>query len=108
MTTGVRIRYIRGIIYNDGVNVARIKRFVPQLLSEIFPEEVAEFKTQDELLEIHFVKTFRFDMNGKPDRYFYRYVLDGDKLMVETTKGFLSMVGSITGNHNLTLHKVGK
>ena len=88
--------------------MASIKRFVPQLLSEIFPEEVTEFKTQDELLEIHFVKTFRLDKNGKPDRYFYRYVLDGDKLMVETTKGFSTMVGSITGNHNLTLHKVGK
>lgn len=90
------------------MNVASIKRFVPQLLSEIFPEEVAEFKNQEELLEIHFVKTFRLDKNGKSDRYFYRYVLDGDKLMVETIIGFSTMVGSITGTHNLTLHKVGK
>jgi hypothetical protein len=85
--------------------MASITRYIPPLLEDVYTPEICEFITQDELLEIPFVKTFRIDSKGYTDRYFYRYSLDGKKLMVESRRGFSFCVGSIKGKHNLTLPK---
>jgi len=85
--------------------MANIKRFIPSLLSDSYDSEISEFETQYELLEIPFVKKLRTTFDGKPDKTFIRYSLDGNNLMVETCYGQSFIVGTITGKHNLTLPK---
>lgn len=87
--------------------MAKLSRFIMPLLSEMYDdhEKIYEFHSEDELLNCSFVKSLRLTIEGKPDKYFYRYVLDGDKLMVETNLGVIVEVGTITGVHNLTFPK---
>lgn len=85
--------------------MASIKRYIPPLLSDVYTQEICNFTTQEELIEIPFVKTFRIETENIADKYFYRYSLDGDNLMVETRNGFSFVVGFISGKHNLTFPK---
>lgn len=84
--------------------MAFIRQHVPKFFDVLSPT-IAEFNSTEELLEIPFVKMYRLDTNGEPDDYFHRYSLDSkNTLIVEMDKGkFHTIVGFITGSHNLNL-----
>ena len=88
--------------------MANIKQNMPYFFSQKFPPAIVEFNSQDELLEIPFVKRYRIDIDGKPDEYFHRYSLDKNNLLVEMCGGAgFFVIGFITGDHNLNLPKWG-
>ena len=64
--------------------MATITRKVPWGDVAVFK---ATFSTQEELLDIDFVKNYRLTENGKNDKYFHRYSLNGNSLVVECNGG---------------------
>jgi hypothetical protein len=80
--------------------MAFIKENIPPFFDILAPE-IAEFNSQDELLEIPFVKRFRIDHEGNDDIFFYRYSLfDTNKLLVEICNGKSNfVVGFLSGNY---------
>jgi hypothetical protein len=109
LTSVTAIRYIYNILLTiTGGYMAKITQYIPSFFGNTLIPCVENFDTQCELLEIPFVKNFRISVNGKPDRYFLRYSLHNNNiLMVETCYGYSFIIGFIIGHHNLTLPKWG-
>lgn len=69
--------------------MATIRQRIPAFFSGIEPD-IVEFNTQDELLEIDFVRNFSIDRRfgeETPDEYFHQYSLSGNNLMAEVNGG---------------------
>lgn len=86
--------------------MATIIQHIPAFFSGIEPD-IVKFDTQDELLEIDFVKNYSVDKRfGEEtrDEYFHQYSLDGDKLMAECNGGKCwFVIGFIDDTSNLNL-----
>ena len=88
--------------------MARIIQKIPNYLKSHFDPNSSEFVTQQDLLDIPFVKTYRMmDVNSSvPDPYFHQYSLNGNILIVEAFGGKYSHeIGLINDISNLTLPK---
>ena len=86
--------------------MATIRQHIPAFF-EGMPQSVIEFDTQEELLDIPFVRAFRVTEGAEdtPDPYFYRYsIAEGDKLMVEIRGGKAwFVIGHLDDISNLNL-----
>ena len=84
----------------------KITTIVPPFVAGYIEEREFHFETQQELLELDFVKSFRVQNNDELDMHFHQYSLDGNTLMVETLGGkFAHKVATIDDVRSLTLPK---
>lgn len=84
----------------------KITTIVPPFVADRIQVQEFYFETQQELLEIDYVKSFRIRMNDTLDLHFHQYSLKGDILMVETFGGkFAHEIAIIDDVRFLTLPK---
>ena len=90
------------------MEMARITQMIPNYLKSHFKSSSSEFETQDDLLDVPFVKTYMIKGGDPfvPDPYFYQYSLNGNILIVETFGGKYSHeIGIVNDVSKLTLPK---
>ena len=83
--------------------MANIRQYFPPFMLDEKPR-IVEFTTQEELLQIPFVRRFSInEITNAQDPHFYRYVLRGDVLMVEVLDGEKAYaVGHVSDRSMLT------
>ena len=84
--------------------MANIRQYFPPFMLDEKPK-IVEFNTQEELLQIPFVRHFSInETTNTKDPQFYRYSLRGDMLMVEILNGDKAYaVGRVSDTSMLTL-----
>ena len=84
--------------------MATIREYLPPFMLD-GEAHIVEFNTQEELLDIPFVKKFSVDDTGKKDSHFQRYILMENMLMVEVEGERVYAVGTLSDVSMLTLPK---